>query len=158
MPTVRPRRSIGRICLRGQRPARVETSATTIWRVTASSSAIVCSAAEMAFAPGALSTSTPGPGGGLEVDIVDADPGAGDDAQVGRGGEDLFGDLGLAADDERVGVAHGVEQRRDIQAVDVDDPRRGGEAIARGGMNGVADDDQRAGFRPVGLERRRGSV
>ena len=93
------------------------------------------------------------PGGGVQVDIVDADAGAGDDAQVWPGGEDLFRDLRLAADDERVGVAYGVEQRWDIQAVDVDDPGGGGESIARGGMNGVADDDHRPGLRPVRLER-----
>ena len=92
------------------------------------------------------------PGGGVQVDIVDADSGASDDAQVPPGGENLFRDLSLTADDERVGVAHGVEQRRDVHPVDVDDPRRGGESIARGRMNGVADDDQRTGFRPVGLE------
>ncbi len=40
--------------------------------------------------------------GGLDVDVVDADAGARDHLQVGRGLEDLGGHLGRAPDDERV--------------------------------------------------------
>ena len=51
----------------------------------------------------------PRPGGGVQIDIVDTDPGASDDTQVPPGGENLFRHLRLAADDERVGVAYGAE-------------------------------------------------
>ena len=50
------------------------------------------------------------PGGRLDVDVVDADPGATDDDELVAGGEHVGGDLGRAADHERRGAAHGVEQ------------------------------------------------
>ena len=41
-------------------------------------------------------------GGGGDVDVVESDPGASDDHQVGRGREELGVDLGRRADDQRV--------------------------------------------------------
>ena len=57
-------------------------------------------------------------GGGLGVDVVEPDPGAPDDKQVGPGGEHLVGDVGGRADDEGVGPDDGVEQlgRREVGA------------------------------------------
>ena len=46
----------------------------------------------------------PGPRGGLQVDVVDADAGPPDDDQPRRGGDELGVDLDLAADDQRVVV------------------------------------------------------
>ena len=135
MPTVRPRRSIGRICLRCHRPARVETSAGTIWRVTASSSAMVCSPPRSAFAPGALSTSTPARVAASKSILSTPTPARATTRKFRAARENLFGDLSLTADDECVGVTHGLEQRRDIHAVDVDDlaPRRRVDRARPGG-------------------------
>ena len=49
-------------------------------------------------------------GGGRDVDIVDADAGAADDLELGRGGDQLFGDLGGRADGEAVILADDFEQ------------------------------------------------
>ena len=50
-------------------------------------------------------------GGRDLVDIVGADPGAADDFQIGRGGEDLFRHLGGRADGEAVIVADAPQER-----------------------------------------------
>src|SRR5215207_10150730 len=92
------------------------------------------------------------PSGGVHVDIVDSHPGACDDTQVPPRGKNFFRDLSLTSDYERVGVTYGFEKRWNIQAVDLDDSCCSCEAIAGGGMNGVADDDDRPGLRPVRLE------
>ena len=63
MPTVRPRRSIGRICLRGHCPARVETSAGTICRVTASNSAGDADSASDAVTVSSAAAGAEGPQG-----------------------------------------------------------------------------------------------
>ncbi len=51
-------------------------------------------------------------GGGIDIDIVHADAGAADDAEIGGGGDDLLGDLGLGADDHGVNVFHEGQQLR----------------------------------------------
>ena len=50
------------------------------------------------------------PRGGGNIDIVDADAGAADDLEIGRGGDQLFGDLGRRADGEAVILADDFEQ------------------------------------------------
>jgi len=50
-------------------------------------------------------------GGGLDVDVVDADAGAPDDDELGGGLEHRLVHVGPGANDQRVGVAHSVEQR-----------------------------------------------
>ena len=119
--------------------------------MTASNNAIVCSAAETALAPGALRTSTPARVAAFKSILSTPTPARATTRKFRPAVEDLLGDLRLTADDEGVGFANGVEQCRDVHAVDIDDPRRGGESIARGWVNGVADDNQRTGFHPVGL-------
>jgi hypothetical protein len=64
-------------------------------------------------------------GGGGDIDIVDADAGAADDFQVGRGGDDLRRDLGGRTDGEPIIGGDGGEQRLLVlaeigQVVDVD--------------------------------------
>ena len=54
-------------------------------RAWASSSAIVCSAAERMFDCGAFTTITPAARGGLDVDVVEPDAGPADDDQVVAG-------------------------------------------------------------------------
>ena len=54
-----PRRSTGFTRFRAHSPACVVAFANGIWRVIASSSPMVCSPADTAFAPGVFSTSTP---------------------------------------------------------------------------------------------------
>ena len=84
MPSVLSASSTPSQRLRSQRPA---TSAAWAWgtlRAWASSSAIVCSAAETMLLCGALTTITPRRRGRLDVDVVEADAGPADDEQVGR--------------------------------------------------------------------------
>ena len=110
MPSVLSASSTPSQRLRSQRPA---TSAEWAWgtlRAWASSSAIVCSAAETMLLCGALTTITPRRRGGLDVDVVEADAGAADDEQVGAGGEHLVGDRRRRADDQGVGAGDGLEQ------------------------------------------------
>jgi hypothetical protein len=45
-----------------------------------------------------------------DVDVIDADPGAADDLQVGRGGEDVGGDFGGRTDGEAVIIADHRDQ------------------------------------------------
>ena len=52
---------------------------------------------------------------GFDVDVVDADPGASDHTQARRGGEHVGGDLGLAANHERVVVADALAERARLQ-------------------------------------------
>jgi len=49
-------------------------------------------------------------GGGVDVDVVDADAGPADDDEVRRRGQHLLGDFGARTDDQRVGVGDGVKQ------------------------------------------------
>ena len=51
-------------------------------------------------------------GGGLDVDVVEADAGPADDDEVGAGGEHLGGDVGGGADDQGVGALDRLEQLR----------------------------------------------
>ena len=61
-------------------------------RAWASSSAIVCSAAEMMLLCGALTTITPRARRGVDVDVVESDPGPADHHQLVGRGEHLVGD------------------------------------------------------------------
>ena len=57
-------------------------------------------------------------GGGVDVDVVQADTGARDDLELGRGGEHLGVDGGRRADQQRVGLGHGGQQLLSVRAVD----------------------------------------
>ena len=54
----------------------------------------------------------------IDVDVVDADAGATHHPEFGCGSEDLGGDLGLAADDERVVVADALPERGGVESGD----------------------------------------
>ncbi len=56
-------------------------------------------------------------GGGVDIDVVDADPGAPDDDEVGRGLEDRLTHVGPGANDERVDVRDGVEEGLSLDVV-----------------------------------------
>jgi hypothetical protein len=73
-------------------------------RASANIIAIACSAVVIELPKGVFITMMP-LRGGRNVDIVDADAGAADDLQVGRGGDQLFGHLGGRADGEAVILA-----------------------------------------------------
>jgi len=49
-------------------------------------------------------------GGGVDVDVVDADAGTADDDEVGCGREHRFGHFGARANDERVGVRNRLQK------------------------------------------------
>ncbi len=57
-------------------------------------------------------------GGGVDVDVVQADAGAGDDLQLGRGGQHLGVDGGGRAHQQRVGFRHRGQQLLSVGAVD----------------------------------------
>ena len=57
-------------------------------------------------------------GGGVDVDVVQADAGARDDLELGRGGEHLGVDGGRRAHQQRVGLGHGGQQLFSVRAVD----------------------------------------
>ena len=57
-------------------------------------------------------------GGGVDVDVVQADAGARDDLELGRGGEHLGVDGGRGADQQRVGLGDGGQQLFSVRAVD----------------------------------------
>ena len=100
MPSVLSASSTPSHAARSQRPAFSAACAWGTLRAWASSSAIVCSAAEMMLHCGALTTITPRRGGGLDVDVVEADAGPADDDQSSAPLEHLGGDLGGRADDQ----------------------------------------------------------
>ena len=81
-----------------------------------------------------------------DVDVVQADAGAGDHLQVRRGGQGLGVDLGGAPDHHRRRVGESREQRRPVGAVDVPDLDVAPEHLqdARGQLFGDQDDGQRA--------------
>ena len=57
-------------------------------------------------------------GGGVDVDVVQAHARAGDDLELGRGGEHLGVDGGRRAHQQRVGLRHGGQQLLSVWAVD----------------------------------------
>ena len=59
MPSVLPYNSVPMNGLRSQRPARIEATASGVWRASDNISAKVCSVAASVFAPGVLSTTMP---------------------------------------------------------------------------------------------------
>ena len=100
IPSVLPLSSTPSQRLRFQRPAFRSASAWGTLRAWASSSAIVCSAADSTFDCGALTTITPRRGRRGDVDVVEADTGPADDDEVASGVEHFGGDPGRAADHE----------------------------------------------------------
>ena len=104
MPSVLPRSSLPMNFFFSHLPARVDALACGMWRAMASIRASVCSATEMALPPGVFITSTPACGGGVEIDVVHADTGAPDDAQLGRLLQDGLVHLHGAAHQQRVGL------------------------------------------------------
>ena len=80
-------------------------------------------------------------GGGLDVEVVDADAGAADDDQLGRGLEDGLVHVGPGPDDQRVRVAHGVEQLVALGLVVGDDLVAGvSESVQPRVRDGVGDE------------------
>ena len=156
MPSVLSASSTPSHLLRSQRPA---TSAEWAWgtlRAWASSSAIVCSAADTMLLCGALTTITPRVGGGVDVDVVEPDAGPADDEQVGAGGEHLVGDRGRRADDQGVGADDRLEQLLGGQpALHVDLVAGGAEAVqpAVGDLFGDEDAGHRTTCLPPPLRR-----
>ena len=57
-------------------------------------------------------------GGGVDVDVVQADPGAGDDLELGGRGQHLGVDGGGRAHQQRVGLGHRGQQLLPVGAVD----------------------------------------
>ena len=80
-------------------------------------------------------------GGGRHLDVVQPDPGPGDDLQPRRGGDRLGVDLGGAAHDHRVGVGQRGQQGRPVGAVDVADVEVVGEHVDGGGGQLFGDED-----------------
>ena len=100
-PSVLPESSTPSNFARSHLPEVSDAWACGRLRAWASSSAIACSAADRMLDCGALTTMTPALGRGLDIHVVEADPRAADHHEVAAGGEDLGGDLGRGADDQR---------------------------------------------------------
>ena len=81
-----------------------------------------------------------GLGGGLDVDVVEADPGAGDDLEPRGRGERLGVDLGGGADQDRVDVDDRGEQLGAVGAVAVADLEVGAERLHGGGAELFGDE------------------
>ena len=81
-----------------------------------------------------------GLGGGLDVDVVEADTGAGDDLEAGRGRERLGVHLGGRADQDRVDVDDRRQQLGAVGAVAVTDLEVGSERLDRGGAQLFGDE------------------
>ena len=94
------------------------------------------------FDVGALTTITPRSVAAGDVDVVQADAGAGDDLEVRRGGEGLGVDPGGAADQDGGRVGERGQQRGPVGSVDVPDLDVGPEHLqhARGQLLGDQDD------------------
>ncbi len=130
--------------LRGQPPARVALSATTSWRVTASSRAIVCSAAEMALAPGALRTSTPARVAASRSMLSTPTPARATTRRFGAAAS-TSAVTSVSLRTTRASASRtAASSAGTFRPVDVDDAGGGGEAFAGCRVDGVADDDERA--------------
>ena len=84
-----------------------------------------------------------GLGGRLDVDVVQADARAGDDLELPGRGERLGVDLGRAADQDRVDVGNGRQQRGAVGAVAVADLEVRAERVDGGGRELFGDEDDR---------------
>ena len=74
-----------------------------------------------------------GLGGGGDVDVVEADAGAGDDLELPGGGDRLRVDLGRAADEDGVDVGDRGEEFGSVGAVAVPDLEVGAQGVDGGG-------------------------
>ena len=83
-------------------PAFIEAVACGMERASASIMLMACSAVVTLLPAGRVHHHDALLGGGVDVDVVDADAGAADDPEVGGGGDDLGGDRRAAADDQPV--------------------------------------------------------
>ena len=92
-------------------------------------------------------------GRGLDVDVVEADAGAGDDLQRGRRRDRLGVDLRRRADEHRVRVGERGQQCRAVGAVDAADVEVGPEGVDRGGREFFGDEDDGLRHEADPLER-----
>ena len=96
------------------------------------------------------------PGRRFDVDVVDADAGASDHAQPGRRGEHLGGDLGLAANHERVVVGDTLAEHARLEPRDHVNLARGAQTRDAVLGDRVGNEDPRHGAGRGG--RRRGDA
>jgi len=85
------------------------------------------------------------PGRRLDVDVVQADAGPGDHAQLRRVVQGLGVDGGRAADDHRIGVGQGRQQLGPVAAVGMTDLEVGLQLGNPGGRELFGDEDDRRG-------------
>ena len=121
MPTFFSSSSTPPYLLRFQAPFFRASLAGAMLRAQASSRPTASSAALVMLEVGRVDDHDAGLGGGLDVDVVEADTGAGDDLEVLRGGDGLGVDLRRGADEHRVDVGEGREQGAAVGTVDVAD-------------------------------------
>ena len=110
MPSVLPYSSTPAQRERFHCPALRSASACGMLRAWASINAIVCSAADSTFDCGALTTITPRLVAAATSTLSSPMPGAADDDEIRPGLEHLRGDLRRAADHERRGTRHRVDE------------------------------------------------
>ena len=86
-----------------------------------------------------------GLGGGLDVDVVEADACAGDHLEVLRGGDGLGVHLGGGADQDRVDVGDRREQLGTVRAVGLPDFKVRAKGVDRGGRKFLSEEYYRFG-------------
>ena len=86
-----------------------------------------------------------GLGGGLDVDVVEADAGAGDDLEVLGGGDGLGVQLGGGADEDRIDVGDRREQLGTVGAVGLPDFEVRAKGLDRGGRKFLSEEYYRFG-------------
>ena len=86
-----------------------------------------------------------GGGCGLDVDVVEADAGAGDHLEVRRRGDRLGVDVGRGTDEDRVGVSERGQQRWAVGAVDGAYVEVGPEGVDGSGREFFGDQHDRLG-------------
>src|SRR3954451_23011935 len=99
-PSVLPSSSMPPYAFRSQRPCFSAACACGMFRASATSRPIVCSAADTTFDSGAFATTIPRRR--LDVDVVDTDPRASDHLQVRPTLDQVGGELRRRADDDGV--------------------------------------------------------
>ena len=104
-----------------------------MWRARLRMWPTVSSAAETMFEVGRVDHHDAGLGGGLDVHVVQADAGAGDDLEVLGGGDGLGVHLGGGADQDRVDVGDRGEQLGTVGAVGLADFEVRAEGLDCGG-------------------------
>ena len=154
MPTILSASSTPVYLERFHSPSLRAALAGAMWRAVAMSRPTASSAALHDVGRRGVDDHDAGLRRGGDVDVVEADAGAGDDLEPRGGGERLGVDLGRGADEDRVDVGDGGQQLGAVGAVAVPDLEVGTEGLDGGGRQLLGDEDDglaHGGLHPADL-------